>query len=473
MFLIFIIFLKTCLSQCPSWYRDNDASTGCWEYDQAESKCQLANPACGSVHCGQAWISSELRPDVFGLSGWDLEMHADGVKKLSANGDECSSITWDAESNLFRVNTTLTDCNMHAEQIMVNSQSYWSFQHTIERPEDWLFGRRTSMNVSVGLECRYPSTIVASSASFTGVNNVQDKMIQFDTQIPTVIAHDVDLLDPESTAYTQAVATVRRDLMSNFQGDIQPLSVEVIEFVFNTVQRRSATTDEVKVDVVVRFFFPNPSNEDEPTDATPEVVELKEQVAAVLTVMANDEENTFIEPEFKPVVADLGLTVIENIHFGNFVGYGNMNSGFKLQIYLDPEYLYPVERILMGRTIFVKTDWTSALTKMKFYINDCSYHCPRPGTDEIDSIYIVKDTCYASVVETRITTPNNRKVVSDTASFSFKSFIFEKAHLSKDPTCKLECTIDTCLTGVLCLPPLECDTEGVEYMEYTPLGYGH
>lgn len=67
-------------------------------------------------------VFSELRADVFGLSEWDLEMHVAGVKKLTANGDDCSSITWDETNNLFRVNTTLMDCNMNAERIMINDQ---------------------------------------------------------------------------------------------------------------------------------------------------------------------------------------------------------------------------------------------------------------------------------------------------------------------------------------------------------------
>lgn len=57
MFSILILFFKTGLSQCPSWYRNNDVSTGCWEYDETAKTCNMANPACGSIECGHAWIS--------------------------------------------------------------------------------------------------------------------------------------------------------------------------------------------------------------------------------------------------------------------------------------------------------------------------------------------------------------------------------------------------------------------------------
>lgn len=91
-----------------------------------------------------------------------------------ANSGECSSITWYPAKNVFKVNTTLLDCDMHAEPVMVGSQKYWSFKHEIQRPEDWFFGRRTSMNISVGLECRYPATVVATSQ---GVQNIFSKKL--------------------------------------------------------------------------------------------------------------------------------------------------------------------------------------------------------------------------------------------------------------------------------------------------------
>lgn len=243
------------------------------------------------------------------------------------------------------------------------------------------------MNISVGLECRYPSTVLATTASFTGVPSTLDKMLQLDTKIPTSLEPNDDLLIPESPAFTQAATLVTKSLMENFQGEIQPISVEVLEFIFNTKLRT-----DLNVEVVVRFIFPNLSGESAPTEETAEVMDLKAAVIQVLEVMADAENETFVINEFDPALAEIGLNVVSNIHYGTFVGYGEMSSGFKLQIYSDAEFRYPANKILLGRTIYAKADWTSALHNMKFYINDCSYQCPKQGSDELDSIYIVKVT---------------------------------------------------------------------------------
>ena len=65
-------FLTGALSQCPSYFRDNDVSTGCWTYDPIQQKCKITNPMCGGVTCNfdsmsrnRCHILHTLKLDIF------------------------------------------------------------------------------------------------------------------------------------------------------------------------------------------------------------------------------------------------------------------------------------------------------------------------------------------------------------------------------------------------------------------------
>ena len=55
----FFLYFGSAIGQCPSWHRNNDASTGCWKFDEFEKKCTITNPACGKIEGGQDWIASQ------------------------------------------------------------------------------------------------------------------------------------------------------------------------------------------------------------------------------------------------------------------------------------------------------------------------------------------------------------------------------------------------------------------------------
>jgi len=75
--------------------------------------------------------------------------------------------------------------------------------------------------------------------------------------------------------------------------------------------------------------------------------------------MKNDE--TFVSPTFSGTPEDaITANVIENINFANFVGYGNLNGGFSLGIFMDENYTQRVtNRVLMGNTLYVNAVWSS------------------------------------------------------------------------------------------------------------------
>ena len=62
-----------------------------------------------------------------------------------------------------------------------------------------------------------------------------------------------------------------------------------------------------------------------------------------------------------------------------------MDDQFSLDFYKNADLNEKIIEIIMGQVIFVKTEWSSPVTKLGFYVDTCQYSC---GDNSIDIIKV-------------------------------------------------------------------------------------
>ena len=99
----------------------------------------------------------------------------------------------------------------------------------------------------------------------------------------------------------------------------------------------------------------------------------------------NKSEN--IEEKFDEIVFDMVTIDPPPQTTGSVVGHGQLADGFRLSIHNDESYRVAAARLQIGQQLFVKVQWQTPITDMKYYVENCNYYC---GSDSANSIDIVK-----------------------------------------------------------------------------------
>lgn len=126
MFLLLIV-LPGIYCTCPSEYDGSDQETGCWTYDTNSETCILSNPSCASVTCGMESMVGTMRPLLFGTTSHESF-------GLQVNGQACSGLGYNTQTEVFDIDTILFDCNMDVQTIAKNEGNYIKFDHVITKP---------------------------------------------------------------------------------------------------------------------------------------------------------------------------------------------------------------------------------------------------------------------------------------------------------------------------------------------------
>ena len=113
-----------------------------------------------------------------------------------------------------------------------------------------------------------------------------------------------------------------------------------------------------------------------------------------------EEVETFIHVSEEPedieehvVIVDVVIIPYPDID-ETIVGYGNLDRGFDLGIYLTDSYINEVSHILVGHTIYSKVDWSVVIPGLNFFITKCATSC---GENPLHSIDIIKVSLISGV----------------------------------------------------------------------------
>lgn len=332
----------------------------------------------------------------------------------------------------------------------LNGERFWSFVHSIQSPADILSGtHRTSNGIAIDLECRYRQTIVKTADSYEVVAPPEHRILKVHLLVPLEIP---DTLVEEKEVVFDLIDT----LENSFFQEPYPSQIQV---------GKNAARSNVEQRMVT-FYFPlyveEPSSPQGQAYIKAFTRSARNSVRAAFYWLYS--QNTIIAPGFTPMDDDVAVTVVENVHWGGYVSYGRLESGFDFGIFMDKDYAIPTQVLRMGWITRVKATWRDPVLDMKFYIENCEYKCKEDEFSAVsNSLHIVKDTCYSETVEAILENENQTKVVSNTSKFSFRSFMFENG----GRVCELSCSIKTCLIGEVCVTPISCDFPGMEFMKFS------
>jgi len=70
---------------------------------------------------------------------------------------------------------------------------------------------------------------------------------------------------------------------------------------------------------------------------------------------------------------------------GSVIGLGSLSDSFKMSVHHDNTYLNSASTVGLGEILFTKINWKNSISKVKFYIDTCTYSC---GTFSIDIVKV-------------------------------------------------------------------------------------
>jgi len=124
---------------------------------------------------------------------------------------------------------------------------------------------------------------------------------------------------------------------------------------------------------------------------------------------------------------------------GEAIEFGDLDQGFNITIYVDPEYETPVDdgNVFIGEPLYPCIDWQVDSLKdvTKFLVDECKIVMENGKT-----IDLIDDNCYATTFGVEQLTPE--KIVDEKAHFKFNSFIVGEG--SKKMTYQLQCGVKIC-----------------------------
>ena len=131
---------------------------------------------------------------------------------------------------------------------------------------------------------------------------------------------------------------------------------------------------------------------------------------------------------------------------GFVTGTGSFKNGISLAFYKDETFSSLItESLLLGQILFAQAAWstTSLQDKINFYVQKCDVVSVNAAQEEVGSVRIIDQSCYAQVVDvTPLGSAVQNKIVKHKSQFSYRSFTF---HRNVVETQLLRCDVEFCL----------------------------